>query len=391
MDAESHSEVKNFCSYPFQHLSIGQNSDLRACCVAKPFPVRIQEVDDLSSWWRDHAPYNEIRAAHRRDEQHPACSTCWNQESAGFTSMRNLVTRPIADTENFHLTNIEITGGRLCNLACRMCSKYSSNQIDRESRPWDHGRTSGPTNWLDDEREQDKLLEILMTPSLQSIYFTGGEPQIMPCYQQLLSKWADRRDLGSMAMHLNTNCTVYNSEFWSLINRFYHKQIDFSLDATGDIYEIIRYSEFDKARANMLRIRDFLSEKGKNVMSLTIVTQLANVDQGMELQALYDQLTSQIRPLLSYQVLLLPVTGNPEWSWNNLPLEILTAARDKLHGDGEVIQQYRSYLAAAIANNGFNTQHARTVLDKESWFRENKDRCLWDVRQDWYEIYKESI
>lgn len=304
--------------------------------------------------------------------------------------MRNLVTFPMQDTHNFQLTNIEITGGRLCNLACRMCSKFSSNQIDREHRPWDGGKTSGPINWLDDEREQDKLLEILMTPTLQSIYFTGGEPQIMPCYQQLLSKWSDQRDLNTMAMHLNTNCTVYNDEFWRLIDRFYHKQIDFSIDATDDIYEIIRYSEFDKAKDNMMRIRDFLSQRGKNVMSLTIVTQLANVDQGMQLQYLYDELCVLDRPLLSYQTLLLPVTGNPEWSWNNLPKEILIQAKDALIGKGEVIDYYRKYLDSAISNNTFNIQHARDVLNKENWFKENKGRCLWDVRPDWYEIYRDN-
>jgi pyruvate-formate lyase-activating enzyme len=244
---------------------------------------------------------------------------------------------------------------------------------------------------LDDEQEQAKLLEILCTPSLQSIYFTGGEPQIMPCYQQLLSKWSALRDLGSMAMHLNTNCTVFNTEFWDLIKKFYHKQIDFSIDATGDAYERIRFTGWDKIRTNMLRIRDSLKDHGRNVFSLTIVTQLANVDQGLELQALYDELASATGPKISYQVLLLPVTGNPEWSWRNLPPEILQAALDRLgNADGAVVQCYRQDLSAAMRNNGFNLQHARDVINKERWFKMKNDSCLWDIREDWLEIYQQN-
>ena len=380
--------TSNFCSYPFEHLSIGQNSELRACCVAKSFGIKIQDVSDLSAWWHDHEDYNQLRDSHRNNEKHPKCATCWQQESAGFTSMRNLVTHSSSD--RLELKNIEITGGRLCNLACRMCSKVSSNQIERENRPWDSGHPSAAINWLDDPAEQDKLLKILMTPSLRSIYFTGGEPQIMPCYQQLLSKWAEQRDLNSLAMHLNTNCTVFNEQFWELINRFHHKQIDFSIDAVDDVYENIRFTDFSKVKVNMLRIRDYLTDKGRNVMSLTVVIQLANVDQGMEMQALYDELKSLDRPMLEYQLLLLPVTNNPEWSWHNIPVEILEQARNKLSGDGEVVSRWRQYLDNAISNNSFNLQHARDVINKERWFKENNGRCLWDIRPDWYEIYKDN-
>ena len=380
----------NFCSYPFKHLSIGQNSELRACCVAKSFSLNVQDVADLDAWWKQDEAYRELRDSHRRGEQHPACATCWRQEEEGVTSMRQRVTTA-ADTDTELLRYIEITGGRLCNLACRMCSPHSSNQIEREHRPWSNYKISGPVNWLDDEKEQDKLLKILCTPSLQSIYFTGGEPQIMPCYQQLLGKWAQLRDPGGLAMHLNTNCTVYNTEFWELIKRFYHKQIDFSIDGTGEMYERIRFTDWNKVRTNMFRIRDSLIDLGRNVFSLTIVTQLANVDQGLELQALYDEFASETRSKTSYQVLLIPVTGNTEWSWRNLPVEILQAALDKLgNATGPVVELYRQDLMVAIRNNGFNIQYARDVINKERWFKMKNDVCIWDIREDWLEIYQRN-
>jgi hypothetical protein len=86
----------------------------------------------------------------------------------------------------------------------------------------------------------------------------------------------------------------------------------------------------------------------------------------------------------------LPVTNNPEWSWHNIPVEILEQARNQLSGDGEVVSKWRQYLDNAISNNSFNLQHARDVINKERWFKENNGRCLWDIRPDWCEIYKDN-
>jgi pyruvate-formate lyase-activating enzyme len=382
----------NFCNYPFQHLSIGQNAELRPCCVAKAFKEKVHDVSDLSRWWQDHGPYNELRHAHRRNEKHPACETCWQQEAAGFKSMRYFVTteQRRADPVNFKLENIEITGGRLCNLACKMCSPSSSNQIEREQRPWVNYKPPGPINWLDDEAEQDRLIELLLTPSLRSIYFTGGEPQLMPCYQQLLEKWSSKRDLGQVNIHFNTNATVFNEAFWKQVRKFWIRQVDLSIDAVGDSYEQIRLgATWNKTRENALRIRDYMLQDDRpNIIYLTIVTQLTNVDQGVALQEFFDVLSSEQRSQAEYKVMLLPVTGNPEWSWSNVHPDILREERAKLeHAHGAVIDKFKTDMDTAISNNHFHVAHARKVMEKESYFQSKFDRCLWDLHPDWKQLY----
>ena len=135
----------NFCSYPFNHLSIGQTSSLRPCCVGTPFRKDVEYIPDLVSWWQNSPQYKEIRDSHRRGEQHPACTTCWQQEAVGNNSMRQRVTGP-EDTDEEKLVHVEITGGRLCNLTCRMCSPMNSNQIivlGRDSNLFDQS-----TGWM---------------------------------------------------------------------------------------------------------------------------------------------------------------------------------------------------------------------------------------------------
>lgn len=384
----------NFCNYPFQHLSIGQNAELRACCVAKSFKETIHDVSDLSRWWRDHGPYNELRQAHRKNEKHPTCETCWQQEAAGFKSMRYFVTaeQRRADPVNFELVNIEITGGRLCNLACKMCSPGSSNQIEREQRPWANYKPPGPVNWLDDEREQDRLVELLLTPSLRSIYFTGGEPQLMPCYQRLLEKWSAKRDLGQVNIHFNTNSTVFNEAFWQQVRKFWIRQVDLSIDATGAAYEQIRIgASWSKTRENALRIRDYMLQDDRpNIIYLTIVTQLSNVDQGIALQQFFDELSTEKRSQAEYKVMVLPVTGNPEWSWINVHPDILREERAKLEElQGAVINKFKADLDTSIANNQFHGSHARRALDKEAYFQSKFGRCLWDLHPTWKNLYED--
>ena len=210
----------------------------------------------------------------------------------------------------------------------------------------------------------------------------------MPCYQELLDKWATRRNLGQLSMHTNTNCTVFNVQFWNSVKRFHSRQIDFSIDATGDAYERIRYTSWDKIQTNMLKIRDYLSDSGRNIFCLNIVAQLANLDQGIELQALYDELCSASSPRVQYQALILPVTNFPEWSWHNIPLDILQPALSRLEGHrGTVIDSYRTGLELAIQTNKFNYQHAERVLYKERWFEQQQKPSLWDTNSAWKEIY----
>ena len=297
-----------------------------------------------------------------------------------------------ADPINFDLINIEITGGRLCNLACKMCSPGSSNQIEREQRPWTKYKLPGPVNWLDDEKEQDRLVELLLTPSLRSIYFTGGEPQLMPCYQQLLEKWSAKRDLGQVNIHFNTNSTVFNEAFWKQVRKFWIRQVDLSIDATDAAYEQIRIgANWNKTRENALRIRDYMLQDDRpNIIYLTIVAQLSNVDQGQALQQFFDELSSEQRSQAEYKVMALPVTGNPEWNWTNVHPDILREERAKLEGSqGAVIDKFKADLDTAIANNQFHKAHARRALDKEAYFQTKFGRCLWDLHPTWKNLYED--
>lgn len=384
----------NFCPWPFSHFSVHENGQLRACCVATPFATKITEVDDLNQWWRNSLNYKELRQSFREDKQHKNCKDCWQQESVGFVSMRKRLlinSTNKVDVDNYHIKDVEITGGRLCNLACRMCSRHSSTLIDKENRPWDGLALPGtePANWLDDPKEQDKIIDVLKQPQVKDIYFTGGEPQIMPCYQEVLEKLDNIKGLRTMSVHFNTNCTVFNEKFWNLVARFKDRQIDLSIDATESAYESIRYNgSWNKVLDSTLRTCEFLQDIPFTKIHLTIVAQLANLDQAIELQNLYNQITDRKTKNI-YSATLLPVTHFPEWEWNNVPLQILEQIKKELElSKGKVIFEFRKMIDLSIERNSFKPHHAAQVLYKEKYFKEKYGVCLWDRRPDWFEIYQ---
>lgn len=383
----------NFCGYPFFHLSVGQSSELKACCVAKHFDLKIADVTDLNQWWQSDPAYNQLRQDHINNVQNSICKTCWQQEAKGFTSMRNRINEQLPkqlDIKNPIVKNIEITGGRLCNLACKMCSRASSNQIERENRPWEKNWPAlKELNWLDDPKEQEKLLKLLCLPSLTSIYFTGGEPQLMTCYQDLLEKLATKKDLATMTVHFNTNATVFNKMFWDLIKQFNLRQIDLSIDAVGTAYESIRYgSTWPKVLKNILDINEYLPAENKiTIICLTTVLQLSNVDQAVALEEFFTKIKTQ--QYVEYKFTLLPVTNFAEWELVSIPKEILQNEYDKIKNlSGVVIDEFKKYISVAIENNQFTKDYAAMALEKELYFKKQFGVDLWDRRPDWKEIYQ---
>ena len=386
---------ENFCPWPFMHMSTHNNSQLRACCVAEPFNIKIGQIEDLEEWWKTYPLYQELRQSFKDNKKHPLCNGCWQQEDVGFLSMRNrlnLSSANVVDMNNFNISDVEITGGRLCNLNCRMCSGYSSNQIEKESRPWEseYFGLGNKVNWLDDPIEQDKFLKLLVLPSVRNIYFTGGEPQLMPCYQEILGKLSKLRNLNQLSVHFNTNSTVFNEEFWKLIKQFRKRQVDISIDGVGATYEIIRYGNttWNKTVENLYKIRDYLADDpNQTEIYLNVVAQLANLDSAVELQQLFDDLNNKDN--LRLLATVLPVMHNKEWEWQNVPAEILTAELEKLSNHiGAVIDLFKDMIQQAINNNTFSKDLVATVFVKENYFKEKFGVCIWDRRPDWLLIYQ---
>lgn len=392
-------EYKNYCPFPFEHLCIGTNSALRPCCVSYQFKQTIGSVDDLNSWWQNSDEYKELRQDFLEDKQPTQCEGCWNVESRGLESMRQkrLVNRyEIGKTK---LTNLEITGGRLCNLACRMCTPICSSTIGKEKRPWDDDEVQNfiyqkSYNWLDEEENFQKVLTLFKENDIEHLYFTGGEPQLMPCYQRLLETVRTINIVKNRRIHFNTNASVFNQAFFDCVKEYKIRTIDLSIDAVGDTYDVIRYNgTWSRTKENLIKIVDYMKDHNEGYTSffLTVVIQLANIDQAQSLQKLFDEISAITahNKLIGWQCNLIPVTNFPEWQLHNLPPALLQNELNKLDNlSGAVIDQFKRNITSAIDHNSYTPKMFDSLKTKEAYFAQQFGKSLFHVNPEWLDYFQ---
>ena len=364
-----------YCDYPHEHLCIDSMEQLHACCVSAQFPDSVSTVNDITDWWYTNKNVKRLREDLDSGVQNSMCSNCWKAESIGQNSMRT--DRADGNTTPTLLRTLEITAGRTCNLACRMCTPWQSNQISSYNRPWfednptalQHIKDNKVYNWMDEPDAYRKVLNLIKHNPIEHIYFTGGEPQLIKSYQKLLED-IDK----NIGIHFNTNATVCNEQFFKVLDQCENVQVDFSVDAVGPVYDLIRVGgTYEQVKNNILDIITRLNGQFR----LVTVAQLANLDQGQMLQHLFDTMGIE-KHIERFQ--LLPVNDHPEWRWENLPIELLQQEYDKIeYMAGEVIKEYKIYIKNAIKNNQHSKQYSSKVLSKEEYFKREQKINLFDL------------
>lgn len=185
---------------------------------------------------------------------------------------------------NPKIVNLDIRFGNLCNQKCIMCSPQHSNlwyddwvaigygapQYNRKRGVYkkgevktfeffkdEHGRNkmSGMEPWWETDRWWKMFEEI--APSLRYIYFTGGEPLIVPSMQKCLDILIDNGFAKDIQLRFDTNLSVINQK---VIDKFKHFKDVFlcvSVDDTEDRYNTIRFpGNFERVLQNIHALKE---------------------------------------------------------------------------------------------------------------------------------------
>ena len=139
---------KTFCILPWMHLATNASGNLRVCCNSTPgknfitkedgTPYKLNK-DDLKEAW-DSEVYQTIRKQMLDGERPEMCQRCFREEDAGVRSARQAWNHKWQEDKEytldapFDVKYVDLRLGNLCNLKCRMCNPYASNQWVKE---WD--------------------------------------------------------------------------------------------------------------------------------------------------------------------------------------------------------------------------------------------------------------
>lgn len=162
------------------------------------------------------------------------------------------------------LVNLHLRFGNLCNMKCVMCSpqhshlwyddwlamdyydgepifKLGKNKtyyiLPDEQR---HGKLKlqGMEPWWETDIWWQRFDEIV--PQLRYIYFTGGEPFLVPALETCLDKMIAAGVAHRVTLRFDTNLTVIHTRVLEKLKKFQDIIMCVSIDDVGDRYELIR-------------------------------------------------------------------------------------------------------------------------------------------------------
>tara|TARA_R110001606_G_scaffold135407_2_gene272433 strand:+ start:41 stop:1393 length:1353 start_codon:yes stop_codon:yes gene_type:complete len=275
-----------FCINPFYQFMVKTDGTSGVCCNLDT-PRNEEMLGNVNNtsikdiWNSDF--YKSLRLQLLNGEKPDVCTKCWKEEDQGLDSVRitsnrefDLVDESInlekcAEDDGYLETNpgfLDLRLGNLCNLKCRSCSSDQSSQIQKENLKLEkkHGKmhffnTNKNDNlfdWINDDSFWKELQDIL--PSVNLIYFVGGEPTLHERHYEILQKIIDDGRAKDVKLQYNTNLTNIQDRFISLTNQFREVELAVSIDGYGELNDYIRYpSEWKTIQHNLDRLTNEMS------------------------------------------------------------------------------------------------------------------------------------
>ena len=250
----------------------------------------------------------EIRKAMVRGDKLEVCNKCWFQEDTGKDSYRHRhnnewtrrlgeqeILRRVKETEenDGYLSTppdyLDLRLGNLCNLKCRMCNVFNSNQIEKEhfdlrsnnryvdmwAKQWPLTSPDGdsiPMEWVEAPEFWEQLNRYI--PDLKKVYFTGGEPTLLQSTYDFMQEMVDKGVQDKVDLMFNTNCTNAQPRFLKMLSKFKSVQIQASIDGTKLVNDYIRApSHWETIKKNFMALGELPNVKLNTfVFARSIVT-----------------------------------------------------------------------------------------------------------------------
>ena len=313
--------VESFCPELYNAIEIDEQGDFKICCLANSdanFGVAMTE-DGVKMNIMTHSIYEAINSKTHKDHRlllkdnikPERCKTCYQEEAAKSLTTKRLVNLSRmyyvkADQAHLytkndgsltHLSKIKMLSlrfGNICNFKCIMCSpKHSHLWAD------DHVELYGTTKfnkgnsiykillnsngkydaksfpWWETDQWWKKFDEVI--PTLSSMYFTGGEPFLIPAMGECLDRLIEAGVSKNITLQYDSNMSVINDNIIQKFEKFRGVTIAASVDDTEERFELIRNpGKYDVVLNNIKNILS-MKEKKHNIRINKTITSCIGV------------------------------------------------------------------------------------------------------------------
>lgn len=289
----------NFCIAPFIHLNNTPRGKINPCCVWNGPAMGNMERGILDAWTDDKMV--TLRNQFLNNVRPKECSECWDVEDAG--SKQSFRIRANKDFKKYlHLKKrldkpiwLQLKLGAKCNLTCRTCSSGSSNQwlkadaivayenltdikLQKKLQKEYVKNRQQDSSFIYEEQFWQELKHV--TPSLEYITFTGGEPLLIDEHYEYL-EWCVENDYAkNISLDYITNGTIglddYKKDLWS---NFKGVELIISMDGIGKLAEYIRTGvKWNEVKENIIGYQKYHKEHKKFTFSgITFLVSTYNI------------------------------------------------------------------------------------------------------------------
>jgi organic radical activating enzyme len=327
----------SFCVVPWVQLSTKPNGNIRICCLmtqsndqdrgvlrrADGSIYNARQSDYMTAF--NSEKIKELRKDLLNGEQNALCRACWQKESLGLTSKRQVTNRDLKDDfdlnsaqeitqddgtiSNAPLLYLDLRFGNLCNLKCIMCHPASSSQwyndyvalygqneftdtgdrvalqsvndnyqpVDRKFFSW----YEEPSFWVNLESKIDQV---------KQIYLVGGEPLLIKEHERFLNRCKDMGHASQMILEYDTNLTYLSPQILDLWQYFKKVKLRVSIESTGVQNDYIRFpSRWSDIQANIGKVKEL---KSNIQLDFSITWQIYNLFCVTQIWELYPDLGS---------------------------------------------------------------------------------------------------
>ena len=253
------------CLFPFSNIVLNPSGSVSPCCKYNlnkvDTEIDIETLHDKNIKELFYQPAMEkIRNDFLTGVEPEACKVCWDEESAGITSLRqhrDNVARwhrhkganyPIRYADPKIIT-MDLKFSSLCNLKCRICGPYCSSNWLKESQ--DTGEFHEHTikifgkyaerKFVKHEVNFDIFKELI--PDLHIIEFYGGEPLMQPEHAKIMDMLDTYPEVEKLNIELfyNTNGTIHDESIFKIWDKMALVEFNISLDDIGPRFEYQRH------------------------------------------------------------------------------------------------------------------------------------------------------
>jgi radical SAM protein with 4Fe4S-binding SPASM domain len=253
----------NFCYMPWHGLAVAANGAIKPCCQWRDSIGDIDTVDVIDAWKYDKKII-ELRQQFLDNERPESCNSCWEREDQIGESRRlwfadKFVTRKLEKKHEYttklkdkHLKwiQMDINLSNVCNLKCRMCGSWASNQWFEEEEALAKmspvfEKTKDPEQLKIRQHSIEDLAKLIpYMGDTRRLDFKGGEPMLAKNHVEFLELLIEQNLHQNIVLQYTSNGTVVNPKILDTLSKFKEVRMMFSIEGTGSLYSYIRGGKY---------------------------------------------------------------------------------------------------------------------------------------------------